>query len=351
MCIKKKVQQPAEQTAPPPVEPPVEPSVATALPQSPEKKKSVDLADRSTYTAKSDLFPEEKTLKDKKHKTIPKVKKRNTDGKTIEEDAANVTGALKGLGHNASQKQWEMLLKSAREEPRPFGEIRNLDTVFTPKKPTGKSPGKKTREEDTLHPKLAKEKTAEGDVVEEGDGCETPGPNEEFVEDEEKSVDDENWMYLDKEINFVLTELLRSADPTAIIEGGNEEEKKKYKTMKDKVSKIKWNPFRPLEEMEGEVEKYVFSYPTLRRNTFVSHAVTMPRGNKPVITHRNTRTVTILRPFLKLSEFPTPTEEIPEATIKDVVEDAPTNRSHKREKTMRSQKSRKEERKKSTRTH
>ncbi|CAD5235090.1 unnamed protein product [Bursaphelenchus xylophilus] len=153
------------------------------------------------------------------------------------------------------------------------------------------------------------------------------------------------------EINFVLTELLRYADPIAIIEGGNEEEKMKYKTMDEKISKIKWNPFRPLEEMDGEAERYLYSCQMLRRNTFISNTMTMPRGNKPVIIHRNTRTVTILRPFLKLSEFPTPTEEIPEATIKDVVEDAPTNRSHKREKTMRSQKSRKEERKKSTRTH
>uniref|UniRef100_A0A1I7SJC7 WH2 domain-containing protein n=1 Tax=Bursaphelenchus xylophilus TaxID=6326 RepID=A0A1I7SJC7_BURXY len=124
MCIKKKVQQPVEQTAPPPVEPPVEPSVATALPQSPEKKKSVDLADRSTYTAKSDLFPEEKTLKDKIHKTIPKVKKRNTDGKTIEEDAANVTGALNGLGHNAAPVQFKRLMESARAKPKPVGKIK-----------------------------------------------------------------------------------------------------------------------------------------------------------------------------------------------------------------------------------
>uniref|UniRef100_A0A1I7SNV8 DEMETER-like protein 2 n=1 Tax=Bursaphelenchus xylophilus TaxID=6326 RepID=A0A1I7SNV8_BURXY len=91
---------------------PVEPSVATALPQSPEKKKSVDLADRSTYTAKSDLFPEEKTLKDKKHKTIPKVKKRNTDGKTIEEDAANGKTIEEDAANVTGAKQWEMLLNT-----------------------------------------------------------------------------------------------------------------------------------------------------------------------------------------------------------------------------------------------
>ncbi|CAD5228532.1 unnamed protein product [Bursaphelenchus okinawaensis] len=282
---------------------PPQPNEPHSSVESPELVTCISSSNKMEYTGKDGPDSDER-----KKRKILQYKKRDVNGKTVDEDAESITAALRARGHEVDRKQIETVLHRKVGNQKITAKIMPGDTIF-------ELPSRKKKKKGAEENKKKDDDTDRSEVMKTAEDQQEP---EEVFEDQEgDDVTSENYMFHDSEIRYVTRLMIQESDVAHVLDGNTPEDKKIFKDMLNLIPTIPWNPYRKVEEMTGKVEKFVFNCDYLRRNSFLTMTTTGARGDRPKVTRKITSKVTLSKKILPLSEFPTPSQDIKEADIED----------------------------------